>query len=220
MNFSASLLESLSEKNLLKHPFYQAWTHGTLSRDTLRTYAGQYFHHVSAFPRYVSATHAGCEDIKIRQLLLENLIDEERGEENHPELWKRFAEAVGIDRDLIHATELLPETRDLIGTFLGFARSSFEEGLGALFAYEHQIPEIARFKLDALKKHYGVTDAKGLSFFEVHMKADVYHTRAISEVLETLSPEAKMRASRAAHVAAEKLWRFLDAMDLLEKLVA
>ena len=29
-------------------------------------------------------------------MLLDNLIDEEKGSENHPELWMRFAEGMGI----------------------------------------------------------------------------------------------------------------------------
>ena len=80
---------------MLKHPFYQAWVNGGLELSAIKEYAAQYYHHVCAFPRYVSGIHSNCEDLYTRQQLLENLIDEERGEENHPELWKRFGEGVG-----------------------------------------------------------------------------------------------------------------------------
>ncbi len=86
--------------NLLNHPFYQGWTAGKLPLQRLHTYAVQYYHHVAAFPRYLSAIHTGCE-IVTRQALLENLIEEERGAENHPELWLRFAETLGIARETI-----------------------------------------------------------------------------------------------------------------------
>jgi pyrroloquinoline-quinone synthase len=47
---TATLLESLDalieEYHLLKHPFYQAWTKGTLSREALQLYAEQYYQHV------------------------------------------------------------------------------------------------------------------------------------------------------------------------------
>jgi pyrroloquinoline quinone (PQQ) biosynthesis protein C len=33
--------------------------------------------------------------------LLENLIKEERGAENYPELWLRFAETLGIARETV-----------------------------------------------------------------------------------------------------------------------
>jgi pyrroloquinoline-quinone synthase len=210
MTFSSLLTAELSPTHLLKHPFYRAWSDGTLSRDTLRHYAGQYFHHVSAFPRYLSATHSQCPVLAIRQLLLENLMDEERGEENHPELWLRFAEALGTERAAMGELAPNSETRDLVATFLELSRSSFEDGLGALFAYEHQIPEIAKFKLDALALHYGIRDVK---FFEVHREADVYHTEALARVLDGLPPASQERVRAAARLAGGKLWSFLDGVQ-------
>ena len=88
----------IEEKHLLNHSFYKAWSAGELPKETIREYAAQYFQHVSLFPRYLSAIHSNCEDIKIRQLLLENLNEEEQGKENHPELWMRFAEGMGNTR--------------------------------------------------------------------------------------------------------------------------
>lgn len=101
MAFSTDILQELSPKHLLKHPFYQAWVKGELPLESLGTYARQYFQHVKQFPRYVSATHSNCEDIGPRQLLLENLVDEERGDRNHPELWLRFAEGIGESREAV-----------------------------------------------------------------------------------------------------------------------
>ena len=94
--FETNLLEAIMEYSMLKHPFYVAWTEGKLSQSVLGEYAKQYYAHVRAFPTYVSAVHSRCEDLGIRQKLLENLIEEERGEENHPELWMRFAEGLGV----------------------------------------------------------------------------------------------------------------------------
>ena len=93
----------IEERSLLKHPFYQAWQNGELTQEHLQGYAQQYYHHVLAFPQYVSAAHAICPDQGERQELLENLIEEERGEHNHPELWLRFAEGVGASRDDVTA---------------------------------------------------------------------------------------------------------------------
>ena len=213
MSFVALLTQELSPKHLLKHPFYQSWTDGTLSRETLKTYAGQYFHHVSAFPRFLSATHSACGDLKTRQMLLENLIDEEQGAENHPELWTRFAEAMGEDRANLGNLELLPETKALVDTFLTAARSSFEEGLGALYAYEHQIPEIAQFKMDALVTKYGVTNPESVKFFDVHRLADVYHTQAITDVINGLTPAQQEKVRASAKLASDRLWAFLDGMQ-------
>ena len=75
--FSKALNEKLDEYHLLKHPFYQAWNEGKLTREVIKDYAEQYYQHVKAFPRYISATHSLCEDIEQRKVLLENLNEEE-----------------------------------------------------------------------------------------------------------------------------------------------
>ncbi|MBI4571653.1 MAG: iron-containing redox enzyme family protein, partial [Chloroflexi bacterium] len=107
----------IEERSLLKHPFYQAWQRGELTLDALRYYAGQYYHHVLAFPQYVSAAHANCPDQGDRQELLENLIEEERGDENHPELWLRFGEALGLSREAMVQTAPFPNTTHLVETY-------------------------------------------------------------------------------------------------------
>src|SRR4051794_11053756 len=99
MSFIAKLDQQLQEKFLLKHPWYTAWVEGKLTLDCLRTYAQQYFHHVDAFPRYLSATHMNCADISNRQVLLDNLIEEEKGDQNHPALWLQFAKGLNLSED-------------------------------------------------------------------------------------------------------------------------
>jgi pyrroloquinoline-quinone synthase len=196
--------------SLLKHPYYQAWNDGTLPVESLRSYAAQYFHHVRAFPRYLSATHSLCESAEGRKVLLENLTEEEGGPVNHPELWARFAEGLGVTRSELDAASAEPATRALVDTFMTHARASYARGLGALYAYEHQVPAVAEFKTDALKKFFGVNDPRALQFFEVHKQADVYHTQALDTLLDALSPEEFEEAEKAAQDAARALWGFLD----------
>jgi pyrroloquinoline-quinone synthase len=212
MEFTAQILSEISPMHLLKHPFYQAWTEGKLTKDELKTYARQYYHHVAAFPRYISATHSGCDDIKSRQVLLENLTDEEQGELNHPELWLRFAESLGESRANVKGEELLPQTCSLIETFMKFSKSSYAEGLGALLAYEYQVPDVAASKIAGLKKYYNIESEDGLKFFDVHLKADIYHTDAVKNLVNALSSTDKEKALHAAHEASKALWNFLDGV--------
>src|SRR5437867_11780701 len=102
----------IRQYQMLDHPFYQAWNMGKLSRKALAEYAKQYYHFVQAFPTLLSATHANTPHLSVRQELLENLIEEERGERNHPGLWARFADALGVSQSQLDHTELLAETRD------------------------------------------------------------------------------------------------------------
>jgi pyrroloquinoline-quinone synthase len=213
MNSFVDQIKAVVEKNhVLKHPFYAAWNEGKLTNECLRTYAQQYFHHVKAFPRYISTMHARCESLPTRQMLLENLIDEERGSENHPELWMRFAEALGSTRQEVEQACAIPEIQDLVSTFFRLAQSSTEEGLGALYAYESQVPEVAETKIKGLQAFYGIKEGQGLQFFEVHQKADCYHREAVEQILGALSPEAKERALKAAEEASQKVWNFLTGI--------
>ena len=174
----------IAEKHLLKHPFYLAWTRGELSKEALTDYAQQYYHHVAAFPTYLSAVHAHCDHQATRKQLLNNLIDEEGGSPNHPELWKKFADGLGVEDADRAQTEKQPETKNLINTFRSVCgQRSTAEGLAALYAYESQIPSICESKIDGLKKHYGFTKPEHYEYFSVHIEADREHSAAEREML-------------------------------------
>ena len=103
-----SLLDEIIEKqHLLKHTFYQMWNQGKLSLEMLQEYAQEYYLQVHYFPTYISATHAACDDLEIRKMLLENLIEEEMGAANHPELWLRFAEGLDVKREAVKELSLI-----------------------------------------------------------------------------------------------------------------
>ncbi|MBK7859579.1 MAG: CADD family putative folate metabolism protein [Archangiaceae bacterium] len=210
MKLSERLDAIIAERHLLKHPFYQAWTEGKLSLDTLRRYAGQYHRQVSSFPRFVSSVHSRCPEISARKVLTENLADEEIHGTDHPELWLQFAEGLGAKRDDVQAEAPLPETTQMVDDFFAIAASSWTEGLCALYAYESQVPAVSTSKIDGLEKHYGVTDAKTLAFFKVHQHYDVEHARKVSELIDLHADPATAEA--ATQKAADALWGFLDGM--------
>jgi pyrroloquinoline-quinone synthase len=213
--FESNLREAVSEYAMLKHPFYVAWTEGKLSREVLAEYAKQYYAHVRAFPTYVSGVHSHCEDLGIRQELLENLIEEERGAENHPELWLRFAESVGATRDEVQTAELLPATKASVNSLRALTQSEdYREGLAALLAYESQIPEVAQTKREGLKDFYGIADERAVSFFRVHESIDVLHQQVEMDILKTQcqTPDQQSKAIAAGRAGAKALWDFLDGV--------
>lgn len=215
MSFSQELQAALAPKHLLNHPFYQSWTRGELSRETLQDYAEQYFHHVQAFPRYISATHSICESLEDRQLLLENLQDEEGGAHSkpHPQLWQQFGVAVGSTPEKMENAKTAPMTAELIENFFSVARSSYAEGLCGLYTYEHQVPEIATTKIDGLKRFYGVQDEAGLEFFTVHEKADIWHRQQCEKLIDALPVADQEKAKAAALKVADSLWNFLSGIQ-------
>lgn len=204
---------AISSYHLLKHPFYQRWMAGSLSGNELKNYVKNYFGHVLAFPQYVSAVHSRCDDENTRKALLDNLIEEEHGEENHPELWLRFGESLGLDREQIRSHQNLKEAKGLVATFKSLTQKSFPSGLGALYAYESQVPAIAEQKIDGLKKHYNVTEPRGLAFFQVHLTADQYHSESERNAFDNLSNAEKEEAIESAQTASKALWNFLSALD-------
>jgi len=212
--FLDALDAAIDRHALLKHPFYQMWSEGGLRREMLTEYAKQYYAHVAAFPRYVSAVHTQCEDISLRQQLLENLIEEERGADNHPELWLRFAEGLGISRNEVLEAEHLGSTRDSVARFHEIAgQRGALEGLAALYAYESQVPDVARTKREGLKAFYGLDDPGSVAFFTVHEAADVVHREMERNALAAHTPPERQRdVLAAAEDAAQALWSFLDGV--------
>ena len=210
--FSKKLNKQLDKYHLLNHYFYKAWNEGKLNREIIKDYAEQYYQHVKAFPRYISATHSLCEDLNKRKILLENLQDEEKDGADHPKLWKNFATAMGSDSKKIEEVKEEKFTTDLIDNFFKNGRASYAEGLASLYTYERQIPEVAETKIRGLKNHYGVTSKEGLEFFEVHKAADVYHREACEKLLDSLSTEEQKKAEASALSTAKYLWNFLSGI--------
>jgi len=216
-DFLNKVEKKIEKHHLLNHSFYKAWNAGELDRSVIQEYAAQYFKHVSAFPRYLSSIHSNCEDISVRQEILENLIDEERGKENHPELWMRFAEGMGKDRKSVQETAPIEETEALVNSFMKLSKDErYHMGFGALYCYESMVPEIAENKIDGLKKFYGVTDGEEtLKFFEVHQHADKWHRQVVKKILGEIcdSDVKKDEALNSIDQALDSLNNFLTGME-------
>jgi len=207
--------EIIRENSLLKHPFYRAWQAGQLSLDDLRHYAAQYYPHVAHFPRYVSAVHSNTSDLKVRQMLLDNLTEEEKGDENHPELWLRFAEGLGIKREEVLGASPRLETAECVLTFMKLARDPDPRvGLAALYAYESQIPEVSRTKMRGLRDFYGISDGRSHAFFRVHETADEWHSRTEKEAIigSAPRPQAREKVKRSVEAACKAVWKLLDGV--------
>jgi len=216
MTVSAAIDRKVSERAMLKHPFYQAWTEGRLSLDTLRAYARQYFHHVEAFPRAVSAVHSACPDRDGRRMLAENLAEEEgleSGKQDHATLWLMFACGLGESEDAVRGQQLNRETEALIDTFRRLSRKSYASGLGALYAYESQFPGVASAKIEGLVDRYGIADEETLRFFRVHESADVEHSAVCRALLDNLPEAEHAEAIAAGEELAGALWNFLSGVE-------
>lgn len=216
--FIEDVNSTIQKKSLLDHPFYQKWNEGKLTKDELKEYAKQYYHFVKHFPRFVSCVHSNCDDVNTRQILLENLADEEgykTGIADHPRLWMNFAESLGLTESEVKNAEPLREVEDLVDGMYELTRSpEFTLGLAALYAYESQVPEISKTKIAGLKNFYGIDSDKAIEFFKVHEEADIYHSRDEMEIMNNTnkSLEDQKRLINTVDESATLMWNFLDGV--------
>ena len=206
---------AIGEKNLLKHPFYQDWQAGKLSRESLQLYAVQYYQHVEAFPKHLRVLAARADE-SLRAIVLENLAEEENPARPHPQLWRDFASALGVGEDDISSSPSLPGTQNVVHTFRHIcANRSLAEAVAALYAYEAQVPEIATTKIDGLKRFYGISEAKGTAYFSVHEEADKSHRAAWRSWLAENAEADGVREEQilaSTREALNALWGALDAV--------
>jgi pyrroloquinoline-quinone synthase len=184
-------LDSILEKwDLLKHPFYQSWSAGTLPVEALKVYASEY----GAFINILTDGWMTLGDLETAQ--------EER---EHAELWEQFAAALGTkvgDPKFSQTNALVHSTKELF--------NSPSRTLGAMYAFEAQQPAIAQSKLDGLKTYYSLP-AGVEPYFDVH-SANWHESEKILAALEKLSPEGQAQAAGACEKMAEALWDALTGI--------
>jgi pyrroloquinoline-quinone synthase len=231
--FFEQLDARIAKYDLLCHPFYKAWSAGELTRDDLREYAQDYYHHVEAFPSYLAALGMRLDEGELRRAVLANMCDEKGVEARpgrksvphhvpHSDLWLDFAEGMGSSRNLEWHSPV-PEIRQLIRHFHQVAsEGSPEDALAAFYAYESQVPRVATEKERGLRAMYGAND-KTCRYFALHATADVHHSRVWRKQLEkriAAHPEAADAALDAAENAARMLWKALDGIEARRMAVA
>ena len=180
----------LEKWDLLKHPFYQAWSAGTLPIDALKVYAAEY----GAFINILENGWKTLDDAETAQ-----------EEKEHAELWEQFAAALETSirqPEITQTAELINTTNELF--------ASPVTTLGAMYAFEAQQPTTAKSKLDGLKMHY--TLLEGVEpYFEVH-SANWHESEKILNALESLSAEEQAQATDACERMAGALWNALTGI--------
>jgi pyrroloquinoline-quinone synthase len=214
--FFTELDARIAKYDLLCHPFYKAWSAGELTREDLRAYAQNYFHHVNAFPEYLQEFASRLPQGDVRRAVEANHDDEMgmHGSRPHSELWLDFVEGMGGERS--GSAKPIAEIDALMQQFHSAAiEGGPEEALATFYAYESQVPRVATEKARGLQTVYGA-DAKTCEYFNLHTTADIYHSRVWKQQLAktvTNKPEAAERALNAGENSAKALWTALDGIE-------
>jgi pyrroloquinoline-quinone synthase len=190
MNTKQHLDTILEKWNLLEHPFYKAWSAGTLPVEALKVYASEY-------GAFINTLENGWK----------TLDDPETAEEEreHAELWEQFADVLGAHVSAPQITQ----TKDLIKDSESLFSSSATT-LGAMYAFEAQQPATAKSKLEGLKTHYSLP-SEVEPYFEVH-SANWHESEKILSAMDQLSPEEQAQAEAACARMAESLWNALTGI--------
>lgn len=220
--FFRALDARIAKYDLLAHPFYRAWSAGHLTRSELREYAQHYYHHVQAFPSHLATLGLRLEDGELRRAVLANMCDEKgvdkrSGRESvpHCDLWLDFAEGMGSTRNLEWHSPLA-EIRHLVAHFQRLAsEGSPEEALAAFYAYESQVPRIAKENIRGLSQMYRA-DYKTCGYFFLHATADTDHADVWRKQLAQRlgeNPGAAEKALNAGENTARILWKAMDGIE-------
>ncbi len=211
LQFSFEMVDNtIQKRKLLSHPFFQLYSCGGLSQNIIQIFSLQFYHIVNYLPRFISAIHSNTNDWKIRQNLLDNIEDIEYGKENILELWFRFLESIGIEKESLRSIQMFPFTRIFLDTINDFCRNrSFVEGLSCLYTLQNQSSEFLEIKLNYLPKYYNINDKKSLKFFPV-FKKEFFIDKSI--IVNNITSENFSKVIFSADKTAYSFWKFLDGI--------
>ncbi len=181
MNIIKKIDDIIEERSLLKHPFYQAWSDGKLTQESLAGYSKEYFQLVKAVPSFMDPIIENASDDVVG-----DLIENQQEESDHIKHWITFAGELGISKDELIAYEGLPKTQKAVSD-LNNLMNTFDGGACAMYAFEKEIPKISQTKLDGLAEFYGMTNNESTEYFKLHTEADVRHAASWQHILEKSS---------------------------------
>jgi pyrroloquinoline-quinone synthase len=200
----------IERSSLLKHRFYRLWSEGKLDEDHLKGYALEYFQLVKAVPLLVRNVISCCTDgSSLKFVLNENY----REESEHINLWIKFVVSLGINSNELFDYVSSVTTNDIVRFLLALTKRSVGQGAAAMYAYEKQLPEISRSKINGLKEFYNFGNSQeGTEYFSVHEEVDVRHAATWRHIIEEVSHDPSETLYQAA---IDSLWaqnRLLDSV--------
>jgi pyrroloquinoline-quinone synthase len=186
MNLIKQIDKMIEERSLLKHPFYQMWSDGKLTLDSLTGYSKEYFQLVKAVPSFMTPIIEKAPDS-----IISELIDNQQEEFVHITSWIKFAAGLGISETELTRYTGLDKTRKAVSELSGLM-NTYEGGSCAMYAFEKEIPKISQTKLDGLAEFYEISDENTTEYFKLHTEADIRHVASWKNILEKTSTDSNI----------------------------
>lgn len=199
---------NIEKYSLLKHEFYRLWQNGQLSMDHLAGYSKEYFQLVKTVPLLIENILKNNQNDKYVDLIKNNLVDEQ----DHIKPWITFSSFLGIPEDelLEYSSEGL--TKEAIDDLIDLSKSSFEEGVAALYAFEKELPKISDTKLAGLDQFYGIKNSKAQEYFNIHKEIDIYHSKVWEKILNEMPSEMSEKIIRSSIASLKAQNKLLDSV--------
>ena len=173
----------IEERSLLKHPFYQSWSDGKLTREALAGYSKEYYQLVKAVPIFMTQLLD-----HVPSSLYDELDFHQQEEFSHIGMWERFASGLGVSRnDLLNYNGLYKTNHAISG--MHQLMGSLEIGAVTMYALEKEIPKISQIKLEGLAEFYGLTSEDVIKYFKEHTEADIRHTESWKKLINSVTSE-------------------------------
>ena len=189
--------EAVARRSLLLHPFYLAWSDGTLPISALKDYARDY----GAFIGTISEGWAAVGEAHIAGV-----------EEGHADVWAHtFAAGLETQVDTAQVAK--------VAALVNIARDLFADrttALGALYAFESQQPFTAQSKLRGLREHYQTLPECCGEYFRLHTD-DFDEPALLAKHMNALSAAQADRAVAACEGLSVALHDALTGLHALHQ---
>ncbi len=190
MTVEQKIEQIISKYDLLNHPFYQAWSAGTLPEEKLSEYTKEY----GTFIQLIAEGWGKAGYKKIQKV-----------EEEHFLLWKDFAKSLGQNN--------IEQSIEEVGKLNTDCQNYFQNkvtALGALLAFENQQQHTATSKLEGLQSHYKHLKADE-TYFEIH-KNDWDEPALLVEEIKDMNDENQASSLEALEGTCQNLWNTLSGI--------
>lgn len=202
-----------------EHSFLHKCRYQELTLAEVKLLAVQMYKFCKEFNRILASILSCCEDENAQLVILKNLYDEMgqgKAEKSHPELFRQFTRALGIDDETLASLPTTPETDNLIKTYINIAPEyGYLAALGAICYSSEGIVNTLYTQL-----YKGIIGSasftkESLIFFEVHIDLDTDHAKKLAEFIEPkiTSHQQEIKVRQAILKTMDARVRFFDGIE-------
>ena len=198
-----SLKNNSLRKNLIHHPFFEAVRSGTLVRNDVAVFLGQWWHPLHYFPNFLSRSISVVPNLETKTAICA-ILSEELGEGNpekaHERIYIETMTAAGFSRQEVAEAGPLASTRDLVQ---GYERASLAPTSALGFMYGTEVADLAMVSGIGVAVRR-VSGMKNLPWVDIHVLQEPHHVEQASGALE---PELSSEQYASVVASAEEMWR-------------